>query len=226
MVAQEARRQYEAEFDAEAQLLLGDVLAIVVERFGMVAGEAKSALGAAIAAHEKRFRKLAEAPPCRVIGGHLVYDAVALAEPIVLERALSYAFGEAIAQRTAGVVSTAAKGGRRARGPAAGPNSGKGTTGAAALTACEVRDGGRRTATAYAPRTVAHRPRFLSVDTSSLLYPFISHCCVCVCCSAQRRRHQAGREGGQKSGEGCKAEGQCGCEAEEGRCGGYGRSRH
>ena len=27
MVAQEARRQYEAEFDAEAQLLLGDVLA-------------------------------------------------------------------------------------------------------------------------------------------------------------------------------------------------------
>ena len=56
MVAQEARRQYEAEFDAEAQLLLGDVLAIVVERFGMVAGEAKSALGAAIAAHEKRFR--------------------------------------------------------------------------------------------------------------------------------------------------------------------------
>lgn len=193
MVAQEARRQYEADFDAEAQLLLGDVLAIVVERFGMVAREAKVALGAAIASHAKRFRALAEAPPCRVIGGHLVYDAVALIEPIVLERALSRAFGEAIAQRTAGVVNMAAKGaGRRASGPAAGPNSGKGTTGAAALTACEVRDGGRRMATAYA----LHQgpPSFPSVDISSLLFHAVSQClCVCVCCCAQRRRHQAGR---------------------------------
>ena len=197
MVAQEARRQYEADFDAEAQLLLGDVLAIVVERFGMVAQEAKVALSTAIASHVKRFRALAEAP-CRVIGGHLVYDAVALTEPIVLERALSRAFGEAIAQRTAGVVNTAAKGaGRRARGPAAGPNSGKGTTGAAALTACEVRDGGRRMATAYAPHQGPPSfPSTSSVDISSLLFHScaVSQClCVCVCCCAQRRRHQAGR---------------------------------
>ena len=193
MVAQEARRQYEADFDAEAQLLLGDVLAIVVERFGMVAQEAKVALGAAIASHAKRFRALAEAPPCRVIGGHLVYDAVALTEPIVLERALSRAFGEAIAQRTAGVVNTAAKGaGRRARGPAAGPNSGNGTTGAAALTACEVRDGGRRMATAYAPHQGPPSfPSTSSVDISSLLFHScaVSQClCVVVRSAAATRR--------------------------------------
>ena len=189
MVAQEARRQYEADFDAEAQLLLGDVLAIVVERFGMVAQEAKVALSTAIASHVKRFRALAEAPPCRVIGGHLVYDAVALTKPIVLERALSRAFGEAIAQRTAGVVNTAAKGaGRRARGPAAGPNSGKGTTGAAALTACEVRDGGRRMATG---------PTLVSLhELSGHLFspfPFVCRLSMPLCCCAQRRRHQAGR---------------------------------
>jgi len=86
--------------------------------------------------------ELAERPPCRVINGHLVYDAVGLVEPLVLTRALMDAVGAGLAQRAAAAVEQAAKPKRIKKhdAPQDRPNNFAGTTGAAAAAHLEKRD--------------------------------------------------------------------------------------
>ena len=141
-IAEQARSQYNADWAQEQKRLLD---ALLLTSDGTTVGnEAKVRLEEIVKQHMERTRELAEKPPCRIINGHLVYDAVGLVEPLVLTRALMDAVGAALAQRAAAAVEQTAKPKKQRAGPQDRPTNFAGTTGAAAVEHLEKRDEKRK----------------------------------------------------------------------------------
>jgi hypothetical protein len=141
-IAEQARNQYNSDWAEEQKWLLDALLLLFTPDGFTVGNEAQVRLEETVKQHMERTRELAERPPCRVINGHLVYDAVGLVEPLVLTRALMDAVGAGLAQRAAAAVEQAAKPKRIKKhdAPQDRPNNYAGTTGAAAAAHLEKRD--------------------------------------------------------------------------------------
>jgi len=141
-IAEQARNQYNSDWAEEQKRLLDALLLLFTPNGSTVGNEAQVRLEETVKQHMERTRELAERPPCRVINGHLVYDAVGLVEPLVLTRALMDAVGAGLAQRAAAAVEQAAKPKRNKKhdAPQDRPSNFAGTTGAAAAAHLKKRD--------------------------------------------------------------------------------------